>query len=116
VQTFSEILPPGSVTIPGLPGTLPDVKPPGDPVDLARKRLIRWGALGVAVGAGATGVGIALAFKSYRKSKSKSILKPALWSAAASATVGGTLLWILARGADTDDRVASTLIGIKLAT
>lgn len=82
----------------------------------AQQRLLKWGAVGVAAGAVANGLVMAMAFRSFRASKSA--WKPALWAAGGSVVIGGTLLWILSRSLTQplDQRVVAATVGIKLAT
>jgi hypothetical protein len=81
----------------------------------ARKRLLKWGAVGVAVGASATAAVTALAFRSYKKRKSA--LAPALWSGLGSAIVGGSMLLLFAHSMTTslDNRLVAATVGAKLA-
>jgi hypothetical protein len=101
-------------------GELPQVTQPSvpmvvEPVAEARKRLLTWGAVGVGVGAAATAAVTALAFQSYKKKKS--VLGPALWSAAGSVVFGGSLLLILSYSLSKplDQRLIAATVGAKLA-
>lgn len=120
VPQYATVLPAGSPEVPPLSQTTSpssQLAPPTseDLAEQSRSRLLKWGALGVVLGASANVLVTALAFKSYQKSTS--CWKPALWAGAGSAVIGGTLLWILSRGVTTqlDDRMAAATIGAKLA-
>lgn len=116
VPTYATVLPAGSPEVPAVPGTtLPQVPPPEDATRAAQKRLLKWGTIGVLLGAGANTIVTALAFKSFQKNQS--VWKPALWAGAGSVVIGGTLLWILAQSMsqDLDQRIVAATIGAKLA-
>jgi hypothetical protein len=89
--------------------------PPQDAALAAQKRLLKWGSVGVVLGATANVLVTALAFRAY--DKGKSIWKPALWAGAGSLVIGGTLLWVLAHSVNQqlDQRVVAATIGAKLA-
>jgi len=117
VPTYATVLPAGSPEVPAPANgtTLPTIPAPQDPTLAAQKRLLKWGTVGVILGAGANCLVTALAFKSYQKTKS--VWKPALWAGAGSIVIGGTLLWILAHSVKEplDQRVVAATIGAKLA-
>ena len=117
VPTYATLLPAGAPEVPGTaaPPIAPAVPAPQDAALAAQKRLLKWGTVGVLLGAGANVVVTALAFKSYHRTKS--IWKPALWAGAGSIVIGGTLLWVLAHSVNQqlDQRVVAATIGAKLA-
>jgi hypothetical protein len=95
---------------------MPSIPAPEEtPAEIARQGLLKWGLLGVALGAVLTGGITALTFSSYRRTDSA--LGPALWATAGSFAIGGGLLWILSSTVErkVDDRVVAAAVGAKLA-
>jgi hypothetical protein len=113
------VLPAGTpgVPQPGYPQMPAAAPPPMSDAEIKAKQreLLAWGTVGVLLGATANCVVTALAFKSYKNSKS--VWKPALWSGVGSLAIGGTLLWVLTQSMSqtVGPRAGAAFIGAKLA-
>lgn len=116
VPTYAQVLPSSAQPAPQA-APLPAYPTAAEILKETQRTLLTWGTFGVILGAGAQAVVTALAFQSFKRSKNKSVWKPALWVGAGSLIAGGTLLYILSRSIDNplDQRLAAATIGATLA-